>query len=116
MSQKNFLLALLLLVFSIGVVTGQTQPADPAAAIERGNRSFMKADYHAALREYGSVPANAGETYAQALYNIGVSYELWRTAEATFLPVRHRSAARSLSAGIICSRRSTRRSGKGGRG
>jgi tetratricopeptide (TPR) repeat protein len=85
-SQKKFLLALLLLVSSVGVVVGQTRstyPGDPAAAIERGNRSFAKADYQEALREYVSVPASAGETYAQALYNIGVSYyELWRTAEA----------------------------------
>ena len=86
MSQKNFLLALLLLVSSVGAVAGQTratEPGDPAAAIERGNRSFAKADYQAAIREYGSVPTSAGETYAQALYNIGVSYyELWRTVEA----------------------------------
>jgi len=86
MSQKNFLLALLLLVASVGVAAGQTgatDPGDPAAAIERGNRSFANADYQAAIREYGSVPTSAGETYAQALYNIGVSYyELWRTAEA----------------------------------
>jgi tetratricopeptide (TPR) repeat protein len=82
-SQKNFLLALLLLVSSVGVVAAQTRSADEAAAIERGNSSFAKADYQAALREYGCVPASAGETYAQALYNIGVSYyELWRTAEA----------------------------------
>ena len=89
MRQKKFLLALLLLVSSVGAVAGQTRatdpgyPGDPAAAIERGNRSFAKADYQAALREYVSVPASAGETYAQALYNIGVSYyELWRTTEA----------------------------------
>ena len=85
MSQKKFLLALLLLVSSVGVVGAQTRPADQAAAIaiERGNRSFAKEDYEAALREYGSVPASAGETYSQALYNMGVSYyELWRTAEA----------------------------------
>ena len=88
MSQKKFLLALLLLVSSVGAVAGQTgakTPGDPAAAImiARGNRSFAKADYQTAIREYGSVPASAGETYAQALYNIGVSYyELWRTAEA----------------------------------
>ena len=85
MSQKKFLLALLLLVSSVGLVAAQTQPADQAAAIviTRGNRSFAKEDYQAALREYGSVPASAGETYSQALYNMGVSYyELWRTADA----------------------------------
>jgi tetratricopeptide (TPR) repeat protein len=84
-SQKKFLLALLLLVSSVGVVAAQTRPADEAAAIviARGNRSFAKEDYQAALREYVSVPASAGETYSQALYNMGVSYyELWRTREA----------------------------------
>ena len=83
MSQKKFLLALLLMISSVGVTAAQTRKADPQAALERGNRSFARADYEAALREYGSVPSSAGETYAQALYNIGVSYyELWRTAEA----------------------------------
>jgi tetratricopeptide (TPR) repeat protein len=82
-SQKKFLLALLLLVSTVGVAAAQTRSANQATAIERGNRSFAKEDYQAALREYGSVQASAGETYAQALYNIGVSYyELWRTAEA----------------------------------
>ncbi len=83
MSQKNFLLAMLFLVSSVPVVTAQTGTSDLAAAIERGNRSFAKEDYEAALREYASVPASEGEIYAQALYNIGVSYyELWRTREA----------------------------------
>jgi tetratricopeptide (TPR) repeat protein len=84
-SQKKFLLALLFLVSTVGVVSAQTRPADEAAAIviARGNRSFAKEDYQAALREYASVPASAGETYSQALYNMGVSYyELWRTREA----------------------------------
>ena len=86
MGQKKFLLALWWWVSSVGVVAAQTgRPADQAAAtvIERGNRSFAKEDYQAALREYASVPASAGETYSQALYNMGVSYyELWRTREA----------------------------------
>jgi tetratricopeptide (TPR) repeat protein len=84
-SQKKFLFTLLVLVSSVGVVAAQTPPVDQAAAIviERGNRSFAKEDYQAALRAYASVPASAGETYAQALYNMGVSYyELWCTAEA----------------------------------
>jgi tetratricopeptide (TPR) repeat protein len=84
-SQKKFLLALLFLVSSVGLVAAQTQPADQAAAIAiaRGNRSFAKEDYEAALREYASVPASGGEAYSQALYNMGVSYyELWRTREA----------------------------------
>ncbi|MEP6569489.1 MAG: tetratricopeptide repeat protein [Acidobacteriota bacterium] len=83
MSKRKFLLALLLLISSVGFAAAQSNPVDPAAALERGNESFAKADYEAAIREYGSVPASAGETYAQALYNIGVSYyELWLTADA----------------------------------
>ncbi len=95
MSQKKFLLAILLLVLSGSAATAQTilsngwsearseMRAEAQSAIERGNRSFAKEDYESALREYRSVPRSAGESYAQALYNIGVCYyELWRTAEA----------------------------------
>jgi tetratricopeptide (TPR) repeat protein len=82
-SKKEFLLALLLLVSSVGATTAQTSRRDPADAIERGNSSFAREDYETAIREYASVPVNAGENYALALYNIGVSYyELWRTTEA----------------------------------
>ncbi|MGH9873597.1 MAG: tetratricopeptide repeat protein [Pyrinomonadaceae bacterium] len=84
MSKKKFLLALLFLLSSVAVTAAQTRTDNPSAAIERGNRRFAKEDYEAALREYRSVPSSAGETYAQALYNIGISYyELWRTDEAT---------------------------------
>lgn len=83
MRKRDFLLALLLLISSVGVIAAQTTPADPAGAIERGNRSFATEDYAAAIREYERVPSSAGENYALALYNIGVSYyELWRTDEA----------------------------------
>src|SRR6185503_19509357 len=83
----KFLLTLLMLISSVVVTTAQAQTveatAEPRAALERGNRSFAGENYEAAIREYGSVPSSAGETYAQALYNIGASYyELWRTTEA----------------------------------
>jgi len=82
-SQKKFLLAILFLILPLDMVVAQTDRSDARSAIERGNRSFAKTDYQAALREYRSVQQDAGETYAQALYNIGVCYyELWRTAEA----------------------------------
>jgi tetratricopeptide (TPR) repeat protein len=82
-SQKKFLLAILFLILSVGISVGQTRSLNARSAIERGNRSFAKEDYETALREYRSVRQDAGETYAQALYNIGVChYELWRTAEA----------------------------------
>ena len=104
MSQKRCLLALLLLIASVGIAAAQTSGFDGQAAIERGNRSFAKEDYEGALREYRSVPPSAGETYAQALYNIGVCYyELWRTAEAIdfyqrAIDVRHGRYPRALYA------------------
>lgn len=83
MRKRDFLLALLLLISSVAVIAAQTPAADPAGAIERGNRCFARADYETAIREYERVPSGAGENYAQALYNIGVSYyELWHTDEA----------------------------------
>src|SRR6185503_15074341 len=73
----------MLLISSVALVAAQTPAVDPAGAIERGNRNFARADYETAIQEYRRVPADAGEDYAQALYNIGVSYyELWRTDEA----------------------------------
>jgi tetratricopeptide (TPR) repeat protein len=86
-NQKKFLSALLFLASIVGVTAAQTLPTDPLAGplapLARGNRTFAKADYEGAIREYRSVTPEAGETYAQALYNIGVSYyELWRTADA----------------------------------
>ena len=91
MSQTKLLSGILLLVLTFSVATAQAiqsevepqRSLDAGAAIERGNRSFAKADYESALRAYRSVPQSAGETFAQALYNIGVCYyELWQTDEA----------------------------------
>ena len=91
MSQKKLLPAILLLVLSGSIAAAQSIPSgvrseipsETVPAINRGNRSFAKADYEAALREYRSVPRSAGDSYSLALYNIGVCYyELWRDAEA----------------------------------
>ena len=91
MSQKKFLSTILLVVLIGSVAAAQTRQsaglsdaqAEAIFAIESGNRSFAKADYESALREYRRVPRSARDKYAQALYNIGVCYyELWRTEEA----------------------------------
>jgi len=90
-SQKKFFSAILSVVLIGGVATAQTRQsagssetlAEAIFAIESGNRSFAKADYESALREYRRVPRSARNKYAQALYNIGVCYyELWRIEEA----------------------------------
>src|SRR5215213_2487975 len=51
--------------------------------VARGNERYARAEYEAAIKVYTLVPAEAGEAYAQALYNIGVCrFELWQTEEA----------------------------------
>lgn len=51
--------------------------------IARGNERYARAEYEAAIKVYTLVPEDAGEAYAQALYNIGVCrFELWQTEEA----------------------------------
>jgi tetratricopeptide (TPR) repeat protein len=88
MRLKRFLVAIALSMLSAGGIAAQTKQkvngADARFAIRLGNQKFSQADYEAALNEYSRVGENAGETYAQSLYNQGVCYyELWRTAEAT---------------------------------
>jgi tetratricopeptide (TPR) repeat protein len=47
---------------------------------------YARAEYEAAIREYGRVPVKVGKLYAQSLYNIGVCYyELRRTEEAIMM-------------------------------
>ncbi|HEY6187289.1 MAG TPA: tetratricopeptide repeat protein [Pyrinomonadaceae bacterium] len=85
MRQKRLsLLAVLLVMFACGVVVNaQTSREDAEQLIRRGNERYTRAEYTAAIEEYGRVPKGAGEIYAQSLYNIGVCYyELWRTEDA----------------------------------
>src|ERR1051325_9390297 len=86
MRQKRLsLLAALLVMFACGVVVNAqtTSREDAEQLIRRGNERYARAEYTAAIEEYGSVPKGAGEIYAQSLYNIGVCYyELWRTEDA----------------------------------
>lgn len=86
MRQKQLGLSLLVLMM-LGALGGGTLAQDlhenARDAVQRGNEQFVKSKYELAIQEYRRVPVNAGETYAKALYNIGVSYyELWQTEEA----------------------------------
>ena len=83
MKLRRLLLAIMLVTLSVAAITAQTNGEDGRSAIRRGNEKFAQADYEAALKEYGRVGENAGEGYAQALYNQGVCYyELYRTDDA----------------------------------
>ena len=83
----SLLLAILLVTSGGGaaaVVTAQTsREVAPEDFIVRGNAKYAKAEYESAIEEYRRITPEAGERYAQSLYNIGVCYyELWRTEEA----------------------------------
>ena len=83
MTRKILASAILLMLMAFSVATGQSNPKNPSELIKRGNASYSKAEYIAALDHYTKVPRQAGKVYSQALYNIGVCYyELWRTEEA----------------------------------
>ncbi|HEX6183885.1 MAG TPA: tetratricopeptide repeat protein, partial [Pyrinomonadaceae bacterium] len=79
---KRLFTALLLLTVTFASAAAQ-QGGGAQELIERGNERYARAEYEAAIRAYALVPADAGEAYAQALYNIGVCrFELWQTEEA----------------------------------
>ena len=82
--------ALLFLTLSYGGAAAQQGGRVGAQElIARGNERYARAEYEAAIKVYALVPADAGEAYAQALYNIGVCrFELWQTGEAVRLYVR----------------------------
>jgi len=81
--RKTIPFAILLVTLLASFTAGQSNPTDPGESIKRGNARHSKAEYLAAIEEYRRVPPQAGKTYSQALYNIGVCYyELWRTEDA----------------------------------
>lgn len=83
MKFRNFLLGFFAILWLGGVALAQTGPALAQDFIKRGNAKYLRAEYQAAIAEYGRVSPDAKTAYAQALYNIGVCYyELWRTEEA----------------------------------
>ena len=53
------------------------------SAISNGNQLVAQGRYEAAIKEYERVTTGDRESYAQAIYNIGVCYyELWQTDRA----------------------------------
>ena len=53
------------------------------SALKRGDAFVAQENYKAAIEEYGKVSPRDRDSYARAIYNIGVChYELWRTEEA----------------------------------
>jgi tetratricopeptide (TPR) repeat protein len=83
MRAKKLLSAVLLVSLSGVTTIGQESCSWARDRVRRGNELYARAEYEAAIREYGHVTEKAGAVYAQSLYNIGVCYyELGRTEEA----------------------------------
>lgn len=77
MKIRNLLFAVFIpatLAFSINAQTD---------ALKRGDTLVAQENYAAAIAEYGKVSDRERDSYARAIYNIGVChYELWQTDEA----------------------------------
>jgi tetratricopeptide (TPR) repeat protein len=79
-SIRKLILGTALLLMITGFASAQNLGGD--RAITRGNKLVAQGYYKLAINEYERV-SSSDETYAQALYNIGVCYyELWKTDEA----------------------------------
>ncbi|MCA1557871.1 MAG: tetratricopeptide repeat protein [Acidobacteria bacterium] len=83
MRLKRMMMVLIAVIFCCITVAAQVSGPDAQGAIRRGNENYARGEYAAAIQEYRKIQADAGEIYAQSLYNIGVcNYELGRTADA----------------------------------
>ena len=70
---KNFLFATIIFATT----------ANAQSALTRGDAFVAQENYNAAIEEYSRVSVNDANSYARAIYNIGVChYELWQTEEA----------------------------------
>lgn len=57
--------------------------ANAQSALKRGDDFVAQENYKAAIEEYSRVSIDDANSYARAIYNIGVChYELWQTEEA----------------------------------
>jgi len=76
MKLKNFLFATIILASTAVGLNAQS-------ALKRGDALVAQENYKAAIEEYSKVSTNDANSYARAIYNIGVChYELWQTEEA----------------------------------
>jgi tetratricopeptide (TPR) repeat protein len=70
-------------MFIAAAVALSVNAQDARSLLKRGNSFVAQENYKAAIEEYSKVSSRDRESYAQAIYNIGVChYELWQIAEA----------------------------------
>ena len=76
MKFKNFLFATIILASAAVTLNAQS-------ALKRGDALVVQENYKAAIEEYSKVSTRDANSYARAIYDIGVChYELWQTEEA----------------------------------
>ena len=75
--------SLLFATFILASTTFSINAQDTKSALKRGDAFVAQENYKAAIQEYGKVSSRDRDSYARAIYNIGVChYELWQTEEA----------------------------------
>ncbi|HET9714026.1 MAG TPA: tetratricopeptide repeat protein [Pyrinomonadaceae bacterium] len=71
------------MLFATIILAATTATLNAQSALKRGNAFWAQENYKAAIEEYRRVSTNDANSYARAIYNIGVChYELWQTEEA----------------------------------
>jgi tetratricopeptide (TPR) repeat protein len=77
---KNFFFTTIMLLATVVAINAQ---ADSKSILRRGDALVAQEKYKLAIEEYGKVSSRDRDSYARAIYNIGVCYyELWQTDEA----------------------------------
>ncbi len=75
--------SLLFATFILATAAFHINAQDTKSALKRGDAFVAQENYKAAIEEYKKVSSRDRDSYARAIYNIGVChYELWQTEEA----------------------------------
>ena len=70
-------------IFTTIILASTAVSLNAQSALKRGNAFWVQENYKAAIEEYRKVSTRDANSYAQAIYNIGVChYELWQIEEA----------------------------------
>ena len=76
---RNLCFAIIILLSAFAIISAQ----DANSILRRGDALVVQEKYKLAIEEYGKVSTHDGDSYARAIYDIGVCYyELWQTDKA----------------------------------
>lgn len=81
MNIRNFFYTTIIVASTVVAINAQT--SESKLILERGDALVAREKYKLAIEEYRKVSTRDADSYARAIYNIGVChYELWQTDEA----------------------------------